>query len=73
MPASVHPSAGLLKAAVMASAPQQLPLMNAACSSRMRAAAGHPEEAFPLLEKGLSVAVDNYNHHVSRWAAGHTV
>ena len=28
------------------------------------AADGHPEEAFPLLEKGLSVAVDNYNSQV---------
>lgn len=34
------------------------------------AAAGHPEEAFPLLEKGLSVAVDNYNHHVRHCCCG---
>lgn len=30
------------------------------------AAAGRPEEAFPLLETGLAVAADNYNHHVRR-------
>lgn len=29
------------------------------------AADGRPEEAFPLLEKGLDVAVKNYNTHVS--------
>ncbi len=39
----------------------QRPLLHRACPA---AAAGHPEEAFPLLEKGLGVAVDNYNHHV---------
>ncbi|EFN58638.1 hypothetical protein CHLNCDRAFT_140880 [Chlorella variabilis] len=30
------------------------------------AADGRPEEAFPLLEQGLTVAVDNFNQHLSK-------